>query len=211
MNVAEHPSIMATLRAETREAHERAEKHPFQQRLLRGPITRDAYAAHLAQMFLVHRALDAALVSFRDTRPELGCVVEPWQLQSPYLSDDLAFLGVDETSIATLPATAALVARFEVGAPLLGYHYVLEGSNNGSRFIAKAIRRAIGLEGTQGTRYLDPYGEEQPARWKAFKVAFDLLPLTADERLAIVEAAREMFDAIGRISTELEAEVDRAR
>jgi heme oxygenase len=207
-NGAHGESIMGRLREETREAHERAEKHPLQQELVKGLLPREMYLEHLGQLFLIHRVLDAGLIRLRDTRVGLAPIVADWQLQTPYLAEDLAFFGVDTTELVALPATASLMSRIASltvagDAALLGYHYVLEGSNNGSRFIAKAVRRSYGLEETQGTRYLDPYGDEQRARWQWFKDVFDALPLGAAERERVVGAARELFEAIGDISTEL--------
>lgn len=40
-------------------------------------------------------------------------------------------------------------------AAILGYHYVLEGSNNGGRYIARPIRRVLGL-GDEGTSSSTP-------------------------------------------------------
>jgi len=83
---------------------------------------------------------------------------------------------------------------------LLGMRYVLEGSNNGNRFIARAIR--AGLPGAP-TRYLDPYGEAQRPRWVQFKADMDAVGFEAGQQDRIVAAAQEMFAAIGALSREL--------
>ena len=63
---------------------------------------------------------------------------------------------------------------------LLGILYVLEGSTNGSKFIARKVRPAYELPATgEGSAYLDPYGDVQPARWQEFKAAMDALNLPA--------------------------------
>ncbi len=65
---------------------------------------------------------------------------------------------------------------------LLGMHYVLEGSNNGSRFIARHVGRAYQLSTGPGLRYLDPYGDRQRAYWMDFKNAMGKFQFTgADE------------------------------
>lgn len=109
-----------------------------------------------------------------------------------------------------LPATIALTETFarlaeERPASLLGAHYVFEGSKNGGRFIARAMRGAYGLAGPDGFRYLEPYGEEQPHRWKAFKAAMETLPLSSTDQDAIVDAAKETFRGIMGLHRELYA------
>ena len=101
--------------------------------------------------------------------------------------------------------TAAFTAGFEGADPLLllGTHYVLEGSMNGNRFMASAIRKAYGFEGAEGTRYLDPYGDEQRERWAEFKGVLDAYPFTEDERARIVEADLATFRAIIEIHAAL--------
>jgi heme oxygenase len=82
--------------------------------------------------------------------------------------------------------------------------YVLEGSNNGNRFIARAIRKA--LPGAP-TRYLDPYGENQRPLWARFKADMEAVGFTPAEQDQIVLAAQEMFAAVGALSCELALEM----
>jgi heme oxygenase len=207
-NIPVETSIMSELRERTREEHVSAERHPLQQQLFRGSLPRRLYIAHLEQLFLVHRALDSALQTLRRARPELVSLLEDWQFQTPYLREDLHSFGVDPEAIVGLPATRRLITEIQEAEKssdvcLLGFHYVLEGSNNGSRIIAKKVRGAYDLSGSLGTRYLDPYGEEQGSRWQAFKSCFDALIFSPAERKRIIDAAKSMFQAITDISTEL--------
>lgn len=203
------PPVMERLKASTAELHRAAEQHPFQRALVTGAIGRDGYAAHLAQMLIVHREVERALTALLDERPELGAIVREEQFQEPYLVEDLEFLGAP-AGAAPLPATSRLcetVREACAGDPLaaLGFHYVLEGSNNGSKFIAKAVRRSLNLSTGPGTRYLDPYGDEQPAKWAAFKAGMNVAGFTADEVAVLESAACEMFRGITAISAELPA------
>jgi len=87
---------------------------------------------------------------------------------------------------------------------LLGVLYVLEGSTNGSKFIARKVRPAYELPASgEGSAYLDPYGDLQPARWQEFKAAMDALDLPADEVGPIVMAAQQTFDSIRELGAEL--------
>ena len=81
--------------------------------------------------------------------------------------------------------------------------YVLEGSTNGSKFIARAIRREYGLGEGPGASYLDPHGELQQERWQAFKRDMDDVGFTETEASAIIDAACRMFRALTDVSDEL--------
>lgn len=200
-------SVMQRLKSETSDLHSAAERHPFQQSLLRGTVSREAYAQWLGQMLLIHRALEAHLRRLAPRFPSVASVLRDYQFQEPYLLGDLAFLGVEARSVAPLPAAARLMSRIDSDAhehplSLLGMHYVLEGSNNGSRYIAKSIRRALGLQ-AQGVAYLDPYGEEQPARWAQFKADMDAAGFSGPEEDSLVAGAGAMFQAVWELSEDL--------
>ncbi len=205
---AHEASISGRLKSETSAAHAAAERHPLQQMLLRGELERPAYVTHLAQLLALHRALDAALVAVRAAHPRVAALLPDWQLQAPYLEADLDHFGVDSNQVVATPATRRAIERIDEAAArgdleILGMHYVLEGSKNGSRYIARGVRRSLGLEGTDGTLYLEPYGEEQPARWAAFKTELDRLAFEAADRDRIVAAAHWMFETIGEIGTDV--------
>lgn len=201
-------SVMTLLREGTSDLHTRAETHDFQKSLVSGRISREAYAAYLQQMLLVHRALESALRAAQDRVPAIARVVTAEQFQEPYLLEDLAFYDAPTTGYAPTPGTAALIERIQRDAQqqplaLLGHHYVLEGSNNGNRFIARAIRKAFGLTGDAGVRYLDPYGERQRDVWSAFKTEMDAQGFTEPDGAILLDAAKAMFQGITAISEDL--------
>jgi len=198
-------SVMLRLRNETAEQHKEAEHQPLQGALVRGEVTRAMYAMWLAQMLLVHRTLDAALHAAMMSAPEVNGVVTPEQFQELYLLEDLAFLGVDPTSVEPLPATQEFMGMIRAtlaADPLmvLGIHYVLEGSKNGNKFIARAVRRSLGLEQGKGDRYLDSYGEQQTAIWGAFKRDMCLQTFTTAQVDGLVEAAKATFTGVMKLS-----------
>ena len=200
-------TVMTRLREETRDLHASAEGKDFQRRMLSGESNRDEYIEWLGQMLLVHRALEAPLRRLWASDPAFAPLREE-QFQEPYLLADLAVLDDDPAGHAPLPATAALIADIERAAAedplaLLGYHYVLEGSNNGNRFIARRLAPALGLTPGQGDRYLDPYGEAQPALWARFKQDMEAVGFAQAQADQLVAAARRMFAGIGAISDEL--------
>jgi heme oxygenase len=196
-------TVMERLRAETADLHGSAEGKDFQRRMVRGELNREEYGRWLGQMLLVHRALEAPLRALMQRDPAFAAVREE-QLQEPYLLEDLNALGVDPAAVEPLAPTSALVQTIERQAgesplSLLGHHYVLEGSNNGNRYIARQLVPALGLQ-ERGHRYLDPYGAEQPAKWAQFKRDMDAAGFSSADADQLVEAARGMFTAIGEIS-----------
>ena len=126
------------------------------------------------------------------------------------LEEDLRSLGVTIGNVSPLPAAKRLMATIEMARAerpiaLLGMHYVLEGSTNGGRFIAKALRQAYQFEGDAGTKYYDPYGDNQRVLWASYKQEFDAMEVSEDERDAMVAAARDVFRAMSEIGDDLMA------
>jgi len=200
-------TIMLRLRNETADLHTQAEHRPLQQALVRGTVTHEQYAAFLGQMLLVHRALDSALRNAAATNADVARVVRPEQYQEPYLLDDLRVLGTHPATVRPLPATRAIIGEIETPGldptTVLGYHYVLEGAKNGNAFIARAVRKSLGLTPGSGDRYLDPYGERQRPAWGQFKLDMDAARFSKSQSDAMVEAAKRMFAAVGQISDEV--------
>ncbi|MBW7904474.1 MAG: biliverdin-producing heme oxygenase [Phycisphaerae bacterium] len=201
--------VMERLRAATQSAHAAAEAHPFQAALASGALPRGQYIAYLGQLLHVHRALERSLRELVARRPELAVVISDEQFQEPNLRTDLAHFGVDADQVPPAPATAALRARIEHAAretplALLGYHYVLEGSKNGGRFIARRIAPAYGLtaEGP-GLRYFDPHGAAQRDKWRAFREAMSALPWQEQEQSLMTASATEMFAAVSAIGDDV--------
>jgi len=199
---------MLTLRNATAQQHRRAEQHPFQQQLVRGTLPKPLYLRWLAQMHHVHAALEAHLERLVARRPELRPLFDESRRKVPALQRDLAFLG-GPVEVPALPAARALVSLMDTQAAaqplaLLGVYYVLEGSTNGSKFIARKVRPAYELPATgEGSAYLDPYGDVQPARWQEFKAAVDALDLPADQVEPMIQAASATFDAVHDLGGEL--------
>lgn len=200
--------IMLTLRESTASHHRLAEQHEFQQQFVRGTLPRPLYVQWLGQLLHIHAALEAHLDWLVVRNPQLKSVFDEGRRKVVPLQKDLAFLGSAEDQPA-LPAARAMVARTEQLATeqpmaLLGILYVLEGSTNGSKFIARKVRPAYELPPTgEGSAYLDPYGDMQPARWQEFKAAMDALNLPAAEVKPIVLAAQQTFDSIRELGAEL--------
>lgn len=199
---------MLTLRESTAVHHRRAEQHEFQQQLVRGTLPKELYVRWLAQMLHVHGALEAHLDRLVVRNPRLKGLFDDSRRKVGPLQQDLAFFAADPAQPA-LPAATAMVTWMDTLADaqplaLLGVFYVLEGSTNGSKFIARKVRPAYELPGSgEGSAYLDPYGDLQPVRWQEFKVAMDKLAFPAQDVESIVLAAQHTFDSIRELGAEL--------
>jgi len=199
---------MLVLRNETAEHHRRAEQHEFQRQMARGTLPQALYVRWLGQMLLVHSALEAHLERLVTRDPGLRALFDDSRRKAPALRTDLLHFQAAE-DVAPLPATRRLADLFdrlsrERPRALLGAYYVLEGSTNGSKFIARRVRPAYGLPATgPGSAYLDPYGDLQPARWQEFKAAMDALQLPSDDVASMTVAAQQTFDAIRELGADL--------
>ena len=208
--MAETNGIMARLKTATEGLHRMAEGRELQRRLVRGTLPRDLYVAYLGQLYLIHRALETRIREAEAGHRAFALVVRRHHRREPQLRTDLRFFGVEADDIEPIGATTTLLAEIARTArvepiALLGMLYVLEGSTNGSRLIATALRRAWGLEPGPGLLYLDPYGNLQREKWLAFKGDMDAIALTEAETTGITEAARVVFQTVADVSDELMA------
>ncbi len=193
------------LKAETAELHTRAERAPLQAALIQGKLDRAGYAEFLGQMLLVHDALEQAIESAAEKHHGVRAVWGSEQNKAALVREDLAFFGVDPARVVPMAETQAVIglirdrsaAHPEVA---LGLHYVLEGANNGNQFIARVIRKMYAIEGSEGTKSLDPYGPAQRETWAAWKSTLNAQQFTGPEQDRIVEGAAAMFQAVIDVS-----------
>jgi heme oxygenase len=198
-------SFAAILKDQTSDLHTRAERHEIQRALVTGRIGRDGYRAYLGQMLHIHAALERALRAAAAAGGPLASLVRDYHFREEQIRADLAFLG--EGEVEALPATAAFASWIgdkACPASLIGVLYVLEGSTNGGRYIARALRKSLALE-SGGTAFLDPHGEAQAERWTRFKTDLDSLGLSEQERAAALAAAQRTFEAIIAVNDDLGA------
>ncbi|MFS0704086.1 heme oxygenase (biliverdin-producing) [Cellulomonas sp. 179-A 9B4 NHS] len=191
--------LSAALRAGTRAEHETAERSAFVEHLVGGRLDVAAYADLAAQQLAVYTALEAAGDRLRAAGVDAGLVFDELR-RVPAIEDDLGHLyGAGwRDRVRTLPATAAYVARLEEVAGALpayaahGYTRYL-GDLSGGQVLQRMLQRHLGFTGPGVTFYDFP----QIHRLKPFKDVYrerlDALPLTADERAAVVEEARVAF------------------
>ena len=201
-------SLMERLKTETMPAHKVAESQPLERALISGQLPLPHYIEYVAQRLLVHRALEAQMRVLREADPRVAPLLGDERFHEPRALADLRFLGRDPAAVTALPATKALINAIKETAAanpiaLLGFLYVFEGSTNGARYIAMALRRSYQFSDRQGTNYLDPYGDQQPVLWAQFRTIVNELSLSHEEQDAIVGAAQATFEHMIAVDTEI--------
>lgn len=207
-NASDGTDVMSRLRDATQVLHDQAEASAFQQALVAGELPIESYVAQLEQLYHLHESLEQHLHTLRNTSPIASAVLRDEHFQTPYLRDDLKHFERSTGACTPTLAVGQLIATFDHAArkrpiALLGAQYVLEGSNNGSRFVAKRLMGAYSLKPGPGLRYMDPYGDQQRAVWMAFKAAMNEQRFSEDDTIAMVGTARLTFVGIMSLGEEL--------
>ena len=200
-------TIMERLKAETNDLHSHAESRTLQRTIASGEVGRDAFSAYLGQLYLVHKTLEEALEASLGKHPAITAVATADRMRVPDLLKDMEHWQMDHESIEARHATRRFADEIEKArgrdeVALLGALYVLEGSTNGGRFLARALRKSWDL-GDKGLSYFDPYGDEQPHRWAAFKRDMTEASFDPQQEDAMVEMAKKTFLAIAEVSDEV--------
>jgi heme oxygenase len=199
---------MTRLKESTQALHDATENGEFNRQLVQGRLPLESYIESLGQLFLIHRSLERELRRHQAAMAPIGAVVRDYQFQEPYLRNDLAYFGRNPDDVGPLTATRNFIGQVQRTSArqpiaLLGMHYVLEGSNNGSKFISRAVRRAYGLSELNGTHYLDPYGDRQKEYWESFKADMNQQVFSESDTAAILDAAAKTFEAVMELHLEL--------
>lgn len=179
---------------------------PEQDNIMKGTLPRFKYVNNLKQRYLLQKGFEEILAAHR-SHPFVAAVVTDEQFHADKSAQDLSFFGVDAASVKPVPATEKMIAFFKECADrdprlLLSIHYVIEGSNNGAMFIARAVKAAYNLEGTDGTFHLQPYGTAIRDKWKAFGEAFNSLPIDDSLMAEMVRVGRTTFHHMNAVATE---------
>ena len=156
-------------------------------------------------MLLLHRALETRIDRSLPSQADWTDLIAG-RRRVPDLEADLEYWkgSVDPKPLAATALAASRIATVDDHG-VLGMLYVLEGSTNGGRFLAKSVARGFGLpaESREGLRSLDPYGEQQPARWASFKATMNSLSADPATLSATRDGAQTMFKMVGEIADEV--------
>ena len=173
---------------------------PFVGALMAGRLPLDAYVDLLAQHHAVYAALEAAEPFVRADPAGRSLVVDGLARSAAIERDLAVLLGTAwRTSIRTLPATTAYVARLgEVAGTWVGgyaahaYTRYL-GDLSGGLVIRSVLRRHYGLT-DDALHFLTFPTIPQPKRFKDdYRARLDALPLGPAERARVADEARLAF------------------
>lgn len=203
-------SFSSSLAQRTRASHSESEGAGFMSDLLRGKGTADDYVALSAQHWFIYRALEDA-VAGGASDPVLATLHDDALLRVPAIEADLAHLiGANwRREIVALPVTEAYVARIGEVADWTGgvvaHHYTRYlGDLSGGQYIAKAMRRAYGIE--DGLSFYDFAGLGDLKEFKdGYRAALDAAPWDEAERERIVDEVLRAYDYNTALFDELAA------
>ena len=193
-------SLADALKERTNDMHRHAETRPLQKALVGGKATRNQLATYLAQLGHLHQTIEDLI----DALPEPArAIASHSSLHSRSVARDLQTL---EITPEVLPETAHLADELRYHCAqqpffIIGALYVLEGSMNGNKYIARGLAGSLGLApGHPGLSYWDPYGDNQRSKWIGFRTALDTITRTQTEEQAVHDGAAYMFKAVAEIS-----------
>lgn len=174
--------------------------------LMQGTLAKYKYVNQVKQRYLVQKGFEEILDRVRKENDFVGSVVTDEQFHADKAAKDLEFFGVEPASCKPLPETEEFLKFCHETADkdprlVLAIHYIIEGSNNGALFIAKAVQKSYDLEGTDGTYHLQPYGTAIRQKWGEFAAAFNALEMDDELMKEMVKVGRESFHYMNRINT----------
>lgn len=200
--------VMDLLRESTKELHSSAEGNEFQHLLGSGKVQPSDYCNYLQQLYLMHQSLANLLDEAKERSTAVERVVRDYHFDLSCVTRDLEHFGCTPEAAKPVNATNVLIESMRETAHhhpsgLLGFLYVLEGSTNGAKFLAKSLRAGLSLPETAGATYFDRYGEKQRERWTGFKHEMNMIGFSQEDKDLLVEKAKETFAAFGKIGSEL--------
>lgn len=193
--------LPAVLREATAHSHEAIGRVPFFRELSAGRLTKQAALNYLRGLATVHGALEKSLPA----APRLSGLWKPEMARLPDLLRDLGSADAAGTTEDPGPAAAAeaLAAsiRRDAARPfgLVGYLYVLEGSQMGGQGLRRSFAAALGLPEDAFT-YYGGDGKATVARWKSFKSGLDSLGAGPSDAAEIARAAVAAFDGMAALA-----------
>lgn len=212
------PSLSTRLKAATKSIHANVEHTPFVHRMLRGRLSRSAYASLLRNLQPIYLALEDGIRSAPATQG-LAPLADPALARAEAIGRDLLALQVgtvadDDRGAGTMLTTAssdyvAHLRRLAGEAPVLlaAHAYVRYlGDLNGGQVLARLVRESYGGDGREVTAFYDFGGPGETHRLAAaVREALDALaPSETDARLLIDEALHG-FERHRDLFVELEA------
>lgn len=191
-------AVSDRLRAATSVAHENAERSAFVDALMSGDLDAAAYGRLAGQLYHVYQALETVGDSLNDDAVAGGFHDEKLR-RLPWLTADLAALGVDVDEIEPLESTRGYVEAITASADdpvrYVAHHYTRYlGDLSGGQIVAHRLREHYGLTDDALTffRFADI---NKLKRYKdAYRDQLDALPLDEDAVQRLTAEAVRAFE-----------------
>lgn len=190
--------IVETLREASAESHERAEHHPFVQRIFSSELTKDEYGRYLASLLPLYEKLDRV---FRESPFTQLRVLDSMGLErAEAIRSDMAALEAEPLPGESEYALRIQYLNKEFPLGLLAHVYARYlGDLAGGQMIAKKLEASLGLSRQRGLRLYE-FPKVSSARQAAAKIRSALNSVDCSEseldRLAR-EAKRSFALSIG--------------
>lgn len=188
------PSLLEQLREQTRSAHVALEAQSLLQRLLSSQLTETEYGQLLQSMLAFYQSLESELIPA--TAALLARYPDPnyrYLPRAPLLASDCRALGFDSSAVIHPPTALRLDGS---GAFLLGVLYVIEGSTQGGRLIARHLAHTLGVSENSGASFFNIHRGDNS--WMAFRHWFgrDLACHHQDDIERMIEGANVTFSTL---------------
>lgn len=206
MSRTDEQPLSSRLRAETRQAHQDAERSRFMARFLRGGVGQEAYIGYLASLLPLYEALESA---WPDQPEWLRAIHPKGVLRADALRRDLDHLheGVDDPAPVAQAEALAERIRAVAGSPhlWLAHAYVRYlGDLSGGQALAGIVARTLSIPGPAGLSFYRFPDLSSPSDFKeSYRSGLDAAPLTpaevdetVSEALASFQAHQAIFGAL---------------
>lgn len=200
-------SFSDTVRADTQEEHEQAERSAFIVSLLGGELDRRAHVELLKALHPVYRELEQNLVG-QSAESSVALFDDRRLDRTGRIAADLRTYGIDvdhERPIAASQAYVELV-RASAQSPqrLLAHHYTRYlGDMAGGRVIASRLRSEYGIEPDALTYYDFSGLDDVHGYRKAYKEHLDAAPWSQAEQTEFIEESRRAYRANSELFADL--------
>ncbi|NYF97289.1 heme oxygenase (biliverdin-producing) [Janibacter cremeus] len=210
------PAPIITLSTLVREGskveHEAAEGSTFMSELLAGRLDAEGYAHYLAVLRPVYAALEEVGRELA-SNPLVAVVLDPELERLAALDADLDFWTKGEGCAVTSRAADAYVARIEATRRdpklYIAHHYTRYlGDLSGGQAIGRILTRTYELERPEGVRFYEFTEIPKPKPYKdAYRARLDALPLTEEDKDAVLAEVKDVFGLNGALFTELSTNI----
>ncbi len=200
--------IMKRLKEETAEYHEELESLPFFVALSEKKLRLEHYVHQLRSLAIICGVFESEIQKVNDAK--VNSIWHDDFVKLPLLNEDIDFfkprvIAEDFKAIDFALKVAGKIRLRRTSDPLtlLGYLYVLEGTTLGNDMHLPDIVGTFRLKGLNGCRYYASYGEQVHAKWAEFSANMNATVGIGDDQNAVIEAAKEAFDGLEELYTEL--------